>query len=102
MYVAAEGERRAARKTNPGRRRTVLSAWSVVGKATLIGFDMIVGSVVLANGSTRLQLDIAKSSDLPFHILLSSELLGKTKVLRPFSLSSLTIFHSIYSTSDAL
>ena len=38
------------------------------------------GRVVLANGSTRLQLDIAKSSSLPFHALLSSELLGKAKV----------------------
>ena len=35
--------------------------------------------VVLANGSTRLQLDLAKSSDLPFHALFSSQLLGKTK-----------------------
>lgn len=35
--------------------------------------------VVLANGTTRLQLDIAQSSRLPFHMLLSSELLGFTK-----------------------
>ncbi|KAJ4292728.1 hypothetical protein N0V90_009391 [Kalmusia sp. IMI 367209] len=35
--------------------------------------------VVLANGTARLQLDIARSSDLPFHTLLSSELLGLTK-----------------------
>lgn len=35
--------------------------------------------VVLANGTTRLQLDIAQSSNLPFHMLLSSELLGLTK-----------------------
>ncbi|KAI9743790.1 MAG: hypothetical protein M1818_002524 [Claussenomyces sp. TS43310] len=35
--------------------------------------------VVLANGSTRLQLDIAKSSELPFHTLFSSQLLGLTK-----------------------
>lgn len=35
--------------------------------------------VVLANGTTRLQLDIVKSSDLPFHTLFSSELLGMTK-----------------------
>jgi 2-haloalkanoic acid dehalogenase type II len=35
--------------------------------------------VVLANGSTRLQLDIAQSSGLPFHTLLSSEVLGLTK-----------------------
>ncbi|KAH7112555.1 haloacid dehalogenase [Dendryphion nanum] len=35
--------------------------------------------VVLANGTTRLQLDIAQSSLIPFHTLLSSELLGLTK-----------------------
>lgn len=35
--------------------------------------------VVLANGTTRLQLDIAQSSGIPFHMLMSSELLGSTK-----------------------
>ncbi|KAF1955284.1 HAD-like protein [Byssothecium circinans] len=35
--------------------------------------------VVLANGTSRLQLDIAQSSDIPSHSLLSSELLGLTK-----------------------
>ncbi|KAF2246412.1 HAD-like protein [Trematosphaeria pertusa] len=35
--------------------------------------------IVLANGTTRLQLDIAQSSAIPFHMLLSSELLGLTK-----------------------
>jgi 2-haloalkanoic acid dehalogenase type II len=35
--------------------------------------------VVLANGTTRLQHDIVQSSDIPFHSLLSSELLGLTK-----------------------
>ncbi|PSN72637.1 HAD-like protein [Corynespora cassiicola Philippines] len=35
--------------------------------------------IVLANGTTRLQLDIAQSSGIPFHMLLSSELLGYTK-----------------------
>ncbi|MCJ1280341.1 hypothetical protein MMC21_008168 [Puttea exsequens] len=35
--------------------------------------------VVLANGSTRLQMDIMKASGLPFHMLLSSQLLGKNK-----------------------
>lgn len=35
--------------------------------------------VVLANGSTRLQLDLMKASNLPFHMLFSSQLLGKTK-----------------------
>lgn len=35
--------------------------------------------VVLANGTTRLQIDITKSSALDFDMLLSSELLGMTK-----------------------
>ncbi|KII85904.1 hypothetical protein PLICRDRAFT_44328 [Plicaturopsis crispa FD-325 SS-3] len=35
--------------------------------------------VVLANGTTRLQLDIVRSSGLPFHTLFSSQLLGLTK-----------------------
>lgn len=38
-------------------------------------FDVIV----LANGTTRLQLDITKSSGLNFDMLFSSELLGMTK-----------------------
>ncbi|KIK55524.1 hypothetical protein GYMLUDRAFT_47739 [Collybiopsis luxurians FD-317 M1] len=35
--------------------------------------------VVLANGTTRLQLDLIQSSQLPFHSLFSSQLLGLTK-----------------------
>lgn len=35
--------------------------------------------VVLANGTSRLQVDITKSSRLDFDMLLSSELLGLTK-----------------------
>lgn len=35
--------------------------------------------LVLANGTTKLQLDIIKSSGLGFHTLLSSQLLGFTK-----------------------
>ncbi|KAK7001040.1 HAD-like domain-containing protein [Favolaschia claudopus] len=35
--------------------------------------------VVLANGTTRLQLDIVKSTGLPFHSLFSSQLLNLTK-----------------------
>ncbi|GAD96288.1 hypothetical protein SCHCODRAFT_102954 [Paecilomyces variotii No. 5] len=35
--------------------------------------------VVLANGTTRLQLDIVKSSRIPFHTLFSSQLLQLTK-----------------------
>ncbi|KAF1992517.1 haloacid dehalogenase [Aulographum hederae CBS 113979] len=34
---------------------------------------------VLANGTTRLQLDLVKSSGLHFHMLFSSQLLGLTK-----------------------
>lgn len=37
-------------------------------------------SIVLANGTVRLQLDITKSSGLHFDLLLSSELLNVTKV----------------------
>lgn len=44
------------------------------------GFFFHKRRVVLANGSTRMQLDLMKSSDLPFHMLFSSQLLGKTKV----------------------
>ena len=36
-------------------------------------------SIVLANGTARLQIDITKSSNLDFDLLLSSELLGLTK-----------------------
>lgn len=36
-------------------------------------------SIVLANGTARLQIDITKSSNLDFDLLLSSELLGMTK-----------------------
>ncbi|KAK8861285.1 haloacid dehalogenase, type II [Kwoniella newhampshirensis] len=35
--------------------------------------------VVVANGTTRLQLDIVSSSRLPFHALFSSQLIGHTK-----------------------
>ncbi|KAF2093460.1 haloacid dehalogenase [Rhizodiscina lignyota] len=35
--------------------------------------------VVLANGTTRLQLDILKSSGIPFHSAFSSQLLGHSK-----------------------
>lgn len=40
----------------------------------------LIRRVVLANGTTRLQIDITKSSGLQFDTLLSSELLGITKV----------------------
>jgi hypothetical protein len=45
-------------------------------------------SMVLANGTTRLQLDIIASSGLPFHALFSSQLLGYTKVSRKRILQS--------------
>lgn len=48
----------------------------------------IVISVVLANGTTRLQLDIVKSAGLPFDTLLSSQLLELTKVNKPVALYS--------------
>jgi 2-haloalkanoic acid dehalogenase type II len=35
--------------------------------------------VVLANGTTRLQLDIVSSATLPFHMLFSSQILNMTK-----------------------
>lgn len=38
------------------------------------------GSVVLANGTTRLQLDLMHTSGLSFHTMFSSQLLGYTKV----------------------
>ncbi|EJD45492.1 haloacid dehalogenase [Auricularia subglabra TFB-10046 SS5] len=65
-------------------RRRLVRAWhqqaawpdAVVG-LTRLGkrFDV----VVLANGTTRLQLDIVRSAGLPFHALFSSQLLGLTK-----------------------
>jgi hypothetical protein len=36
-------------------------------------------SIVLANGTARLQIDVTKSAGLDFDMLLSSELLGLTK-----------------------
>lgn len=40
----------------------------------------LTSSVVLANGTTRLQMDIVKSSGIPFHSLFSSQLLDSIKV----------------------
>ena len=54
--------------------------FSFVFGFNVIPTDDVVHRVVLANGSTRLQMDIVKSSNLPFHMLFSSQLLGKTKV----------------------
>jgi hypothetical protein len=41
------------------------------------------GSIVLANGTTRLQLDLMHTSGLSFHTMFSSQLLGYTKVCSP-------------------
>ncbi|KZT52738.1 HAD-like protein [Calocera cornea HHB12733] len=49
---------------------------SVEGLARLQKKFMVI---VLANGTTRLQLDIVRSSGLQFDTLLSSQLLGRTK-----------------------
>jgi 2-haloalkanoic acid dehalogenase type II len=65
-------------------RRTLVAAWHDQ-KAWPDAFPALQRlrkhffAVVLANGTTRLQLDIAKSSGLPFHMLFSSQLLGMTK-----------------------
>ncbi len=61
---------------------------------------LIVGrSVVLANGTTRLQIDIVRSSGLAFDMLFSSELLGVTKVrqvllIMPFMQDKLSLLRS--------
>ncbi|KAJ5902874.1 haloacid dehalogenase [Penicillium taxi] len=56
------------------------SAWPDVQKAieTLRG-DLDLEVFVLANGTTRLQLDLVRSSGLSFNMLFSSELLGLYK-----------------------
>lgn len=56
--------------------------------------------VVLANGTTRLQLDIVSSAALPFHALLSSQLLGLSKV-RSGDVQSLIPSPTSPSTRDA-
>jgi 2-haloalkanoic acid dehalogenase type II len=53
-------------------------AWPDV-VAALPKLHQLLDVVVLANGTTRLQLDITKSSGLGFDMLFSSELLGMTK-----------------------
>ncbi|KAK4947883.1 hypothetical protein LTR10_013391 [Elasticomyces elasticus] len=47
--------------------------------------------VVLANGTTRLQLDIVRSSGLGFHMLFSSQLLGLTKPSPDIYLKALSL-----------
>ncbi|KAL8726448.1 MAG: hypothetical protein Q9166_006726 [cf. Caloplaca sp. 2 TL-2023] len=67
--ISGLGEDNARRWDDTVRQRLVGSWHSQKGFPT----------VVLANGTTRLQLDIIKSSALPFHTLFSSELLGLSK-----------------------
>ena len=43
-------------------------------------FLLIRCRAALANGTSRLQLDIVKSAEIPFHTLFSSQLLSLTKV----------------------
>ena len=45
-----------------------------------LGSIELMHSVVLANGTTRLQLDLMLTSGLSFHTMFSSQLLGYTKV----------------------
>ncbi|KAJ6511375.1 haloacid dehalogenase [Mycena vitilis] len=69
-----------------GVRQTLVNSWhnqtawpdSIAG-IELLKQDYFVQVVVLANGTTRLQLDIAKSTGLPFHSLFSSQLLQLIK-----------------------
>jgi 2-haloalkanoic acid dehalogenase type II len=53
-------------------------AWPDAGEA-LSRLKKHLYVVVLANGTTALQLSIVKSANLPFHMLFSSQLLGLTK-----------------------
>jgi hypothetical protein len=72
---------------------TICAAWVVSWTFTFAEEDVYVcltksecignnnaNIAVLANGTTRLQLDIVKSSDLPFDMLFSTKSLGITKV----------------------
>ncbi|KAI0345982.1 haloacid dehalogenase [Trametopsis cervina] len=67
-----------------GMREMLVQAWhkQLVWPDAIPGLERLrrdFDVVVLANGTTRLQLDIIRSSGLPFHSLLSSQLLGLTK-----------------------
>lgn len=66
----------------------------VSGNKNLMAYS---NRVVLANGSTRLQLDIVKSSRIEFHALFSSQLLGLTKVCGYSSSISNFQLHSVSS-----
>ncbi|KAJ7135435.1 haloacid dehalogenase [Mycena crocata] len=65
-------------------RRNLVASWhnQTTWPDSIAGIERLKQTyfvVVLANGSTRLQLDIAKSTRLPFHSLFSSQLLNLTK-----------------------
>lgn len=55
-----------------------MSAWPDVS-AALAALRQRFEVFVLANGTTRLQLDLARSSGLQFNMMFSSQLLGETK-----------------------
>ncbi|KAJ7326387.1 HAD-like domain-containing protein [Mycena albidolilacea] len=59
------------------KAKTILGWPDSVPGIELLKQDYFV--VVLANGTTRLQMDIVKSTGLPFHSLFSSQLLQLTK-----------------------
>ncbi|GAA5971889.1 hypothetical protein JCM11641_001558 [Rhodosporidiobolus odoratus] len=56
--------------------------------------------IVLANGTVRLQLDLIRSSGLPFHTLFSSQLLGLTKVSVLVMLVMLVILIRVQGNPD--
>ncbi|KAJ6591113.1 haloacid dehalogenase [Mycena vulgaris] len=65
-------------------RRSLVASWhnQTAWPDSIAGINLLKEHyfvVVLANGTTRLQLDIVKSTGLPFHSLFSSQLLNLTK-----------------------
>ncbi|KAJ7481625.1 HAD-like domain-containing protein [Mycena latifolia] len=68
-------------------RQKLVASWhnqtGVAWPDSIAGIELLKQDyfvVVLANGTTRLQLDIIKSTGLPFHSLFSSQLLNLSKV----------------------
>lgn len=67
-----------------GHREQLVRAWhrQVAWPDVIPGIQRLrekFDVVVLANGTTRLQLDILSSSGIPFHMAFSSQLIGHTK-----------------------
>ncbi|KAJ7164979.1 haloacid dehalogenase [Mycena filopes] len=65
-------------------RQNLVSSWhhQTAWPDSIPGIELLKQDyfvVVLANGTTRLQMDIVKSAGLPFHSLFSSQLLNLTK-----------------------